>query len=184
MFAVLLIILAAILIGGIFLYNNLVRGKVRVQEAWSGIDVQLKRRHDLIPNIIEAVKGYMQHERTVLEDIVRLRGQAIQSQDVKDKAAAENGLSASIKTLFAVAENYPNLKADQHFLELQKALTSVEDELQLARRYYNGTVRDYNITVETFPGNLLAGAFNFRAFEFFEVDSALDRQVPAVNITK
>ena len=168
--------------GAIVLFNQFVHKKNLVLEAWSGIDVQLKRRHDLIPNIVEAVKGYMQHERGLLEDIARLRTQATQSQEIKDKATAENNLTQSLKTLFAVVENYPNLKADQHFLELQKTLTVIEDDLQLARRYYNGTVREFNILVQSFPSNLLAMIFHFKNFEFFEVESAVERQVPGIKI--
>lgn len=166
----------------IVIFNQFVQKKNLVLEAWSGIDVQLKRRHDLIPNIVEAVKGYMQHERGLLEDIARLRTQATQAQEIKGRAAAENNLTQSLKTLFAVAENYPNLKADQHFLELQKTLTAVEDDLQLARRYYNGTVREFNILTQSFPSNLLAAVFHFKNFEFFELESVAERQVPDIKI--
>ena len=162
------------------LFNRFVTLKNMMQEGLSGIDVQLKRRYDLIPNLIETVKGYMQHERGVLEKVTQLRSSLMSSANVESKAGLENSLSECLKTIFAVAENYPELKANQGFLDLQKNLTEIEEQIQLSRRYYNGTVRNYNILVESFPSNLIAQVFNFKKAEFFEVESALERQAPAV----
>ena len=173
-------IVLALVIAGI--YNVFVRGKNLVQEAWSGIDVQLKRRHDLIPGFVDVVKGYVQHERVTLEKVVELRSKATGTTDLARRAELENGISQGLKSIFAVVEGYPNLKADQHFLELQKTLTQVEDEIQLARRYYNGKVRDYNITVESFPNSLLARVFEFKKAEFFEIESATERAVPDLKL--
>jgi LemA protein len=164
----------------IVIYNWLVLGRVRVQESFSGIDVQLKRRHDLIPNIVEAVKGYMQHERSVLENVTALRSQVMGATGIKERAALENNITQALKTLFAVAENYPDLKANQNFLELQRNLSEIENEIQLARRYYNGTVRDYNIQVQTFPSNLIAQVFQFKTADFFEAEAAEEREAPGV----
>jgi LemA protein len=173
------IALVAVAIVGI--YNALVQGRIQVREGWSGIDVQLKRRHDLIPNLIETVKGYIKHEKGVLEEVARLRSQATGDRgDIKSKAVLENNLTQALRTVFAVAENYPELKANQSFNELQKNLADIESEIQLARRYYNGTVRDYNIKAETFPSNIVANLFNFKVEEFFEVETATDREVPQV----
>ncbi len=163
-----LIIIALAALAVIGLYNGLVKRRTTVKEAWSGIQVQLKRRYDLIPNLIETVKGYRQHERDVLEQVTLARTRCLDAQGVKAQANAEQALGLALKNLFAVAENYPDLKANVNFLELQKQLADVEEQLQLARRYYNGTVRDYNIAVQTFPGLLVAGFFSFASAEFFE----------------
>lgn len=164
----------ALIIGGVLfiagLYNGLVRMKVLVDEAWSGIDVQLKRRYDLIPNIVETVKGYAKHEKDTFEKIAALRSQAMQTTDVAEKSKVENQLTSTLKTLFAVAENYPELKANENFLNLQGTLNEIESEIQGARRYYNGAVRDYNTKIMVFPNNLLAGMLGFKAREFFEAD--------------
>lgn len=149
-------------------------------EAWSGIDVQLKRRHDLIPNVVEAVKGYMQHERKVLEDITNIRASLINAVTVKEKSQRENNLSSAFKSIFAVVENYPDFKANQAILELQKNLTEIEDQIQFARRYYNGTVRNFNILAESFPSNILASLFNFKPADFFEIEYATERNTPDV----
>ena len=167
----------------ILIFNRFIRYRAMVREALSGIDVQLKRRHDLIPNIVDAVKGYMQHERKVLEDVTQLRARVGDSKTVKEKGEAENGLSQVLKTIFAVAEAYPDLKANQNFLEVQKSLTDIEDQIQMARRYYNGTVRNYNILVESFPGNLIAKVFNFAPADFFEIEYVTERKVPDVRFT-
>jgi len=164
----------------IAVYNRLVRAKNLVEEAWSGMDVQMKRRTDLIPNLVETVKGYMQHERGVLEQVTTLRAKSLSAATVEDRAAAEGAMSRALGALFAVAENYPDLKANQNFLELQKALSDIEEQLQLARRYYNGTVRDLNILIESFPSNLFASFFGFRKAAFFQIDEA-DRAVPKVD---
>ncbi len=172
------IVMTAIYVVGV--YNDLVQGRIRVREGWSGIDVQLKRRHDLIPNLVETVKGYMQHEKGALEEVTRLRSQVMGSSTIKDRAVLENNISQALSAILAVAENYPDLKANQSFLDLQKNLAGVEDEIQLARRYYNGAVRDYNIEVQSFPGNIIANAFHFEAQEFFEVATAAERNAPDV----
>ncbi|MGC9968371.1 MAG: LemA family protein [Minisyncoccia bacterium] len=147
-------------------YNGLVRTRNRAQEAWSDIDVQLKRRYDLIPNLVETVKGYAAHEKTVFEDVTKARSQAMQASGAA-KAGAENQLSQTLKSLFAVAENYPQLKANENFMKLQDELTDTEDKIQAARRFYNGMVRDLNIKIQTFPTNLFANAFGFKQMEFF-----------------
>lgn len=179
---ILLLVLVILLTSGIAVFNSLVQGRVHVKEGWSGMDVQLKRRHDLIPNLVETVKGYAKHEREVLENVVRLRSQSAGEDDVKAKAALENDITQALKQVFAVAEAYPDLKANQSFIDLSQNLTRVEDELQLARRYYNGTVRNYNIKVQSFPGNMVAGLFHFQAAEFFEVQTATERSAPQVNL--
>lgn len=174
--------LILLVLGGVFavaVYNRLVRAKNLVEEAWSGMDVQMKRRTDLIPNLVETVKGYMQHERGVLEQVTTLRAKSLSATTVEERAAAEGAMSRALGALFAVAENYPDLKANQNFLELQKALSDIEEQLQLARRYYNGTVRDLNILVESFPSNLFASFFGFRKAVFFHIEEG-DRAVPKV----
>jgi len=153
-----------------------------VREASSGIDVQLKRRHDLIPNIVDTVKGYSQYERKLLEDVTSLRSNVIEGSNLKEKNKVENELSKALKSIFAVAENYPDLKANKNFLDLQKTLSEIEDQIQLARRYFNGTVRNYNILVESFPSNLLAHIFKFKSLDYFEIEYATERKVPDVNL--
>jgi LemA protein len=179
-FIVLLLVLAAGLLWLVALYNRFIRGKNLMQEAWSGIDVQLKRRHDLLPNLLETVKGYMQYERGVLQEITDLRSRSISATSVREKGEAENALSQTLRSLFAVAEAYPDLKANQNFLDLQKNLTDIEEQIQLARRYYNGTVRDFNIMVEAFPSALVASMFGFKLAEYFEIEAPAEREVPAV----
>jgi len=154
----------------IILYNSLVQLKVLVDEAWSGIDVQLKRRYDLIPNLVETVKGYAKHEKQTFEKIAELRTSAMNAKTVAEKSKADGMLTETLKTLFAVAENYPELKANQNFLELQGSLNEIEGELQGARRYYNGTVRDFNTKIMVFPNNLLANMLGFKAREFFQAE--------------
>lgn len=150
------------------MYNGLVTLKNRVDEAWSDIDVQLKRRYDLIPNLISTVKGYAAHERDLFEKVTQARTQAMGATSTENKAQAENALSGTLKSLFAVAENYPDLKANQNFLELQRELTDTEDKIQASRRFYNGNVRDFNTKIEVFPTNILAGMLNFVKREFFQ----------------
>lgn len=177
------IVIILVVLFGVFamaFYNKLVRLKNKVEEAWSGIDVQLKRRYDLIPNLMETVKGYAGHEKAIFEKIAEARNQAISAGNVKDQAAAENMLSQSLKSLFAVAENYPDLKASANFRDFQQKLSDVEDEIQLARRYYNATVRENNTAVEAFPGVLIAGPMNFGKFDYFEMDYA-ERETPKVD---
>jgi len=165
-------VLAVIAIYVIMVFNRLIRGCNLVREGWSGIDVQLRRRSDLIPNLVEIVKGYAAHERTLFEDVAAKRTSAMAADSIPQKAAAEHALQGSIGRLFAVAEAYPELKANQNFLELQKQMAELEDQLQMARRYYNGTVRDYNIGIQTFPDVLIAGLFGFHEEHFFEIDAA------------
>ncbi|MEQ8400599.1 MAG: LemA family protein [Roseitalea porphyridii] len=176
------IIIVAVAIYAIFIYNALVRARQMVQEAWSGIDVQLKRRADLIPNLVETVKGYAGHEKETLERVteMRTRAQNVPSDDVAGRAAAEGLLSQALGRLFAVAESYPDLKANQNFAELQEALETVEREIQMARRYYNGSARELNVKVESFPSNLVAKSFNFVQADYFELEDPGDRAVPQV----
>ena len=163
-------------------YNLFVRDKNLIREAWSGIDVQLKRRHNLIPNLVESVKGYSQHEKSLLENITKKRSEAAKIENVKDKAPAESDLSGMLKNLFVAVENYPDLKASGNFLDLQEQLIEIEDQLQFARRYYNGAVRNYNIRVESFPSNLIANIFNFKLDNFFEVTLATEKHTPEVQL--
>ncbi len=181
-FLVLVVLVLFFVVG---LYNGLVRGRNETKNAWSQIDVQLKRRYDLIPNLVETVKGYMQHERETLEAVVRARQQAIQvSGSLADQAKAENMLSQTLRSLFAVAERYPDLKANQNFLALQEEIASTENKISFARQYYNDSVLRYNNRRETFPANLVAGMFNFQAAEFFETEAAAEREAPKVSFAK
>ena len=164
----------------IAIYNRLVRLRNLVEEGWSGIDVQLKRRANLIPNLIETVKGYMGHERELLTEVTELRAKSMSAREVDEKGRAERLLSRSLANVFAVAEGYPDLKANQNFLELQKQLSEIEEQLQLARRYYNGTVRNLNIKVESFPSSIVAAMFNFIQASYFEIEEDTDRAVPKV----
>lgn len=172
---------AALAVFLVILYNGLVRLRNLVREGWSGIDVQLKRRANLIPNLVEAVKGYMKHERDLLTQVTALRTESLNARDVQDKARLEAALSRSLANVLAVAEGYPQLKANENFLDLQSRLAAVEADIQLARRYYNGTVRDLNIKVESFPSNLVAAFFGFRQADFFEIEDQTQRRVPEVN---
>lgn len=178
----LLLILAGIILWLNVIFNKFIRGKNLIAEAWSGIDVQLKRRYDLIPNLVETVKGYSQHERKLFEDIANIRSQCMSTQGVVEKGQAENALTQQLRSLFAVAESYPDLKANQNFLDLQKNLAAIEDEIQLARRYYNGTVRDFDILVESFPSNIIALLFVFKRADFFEIEVATQREAPTVKL--
>lgn len=164
-------IIGAIVLFAIYIYNSLVQSKVRVDEAWSDITVQLKRRYDLIPNLIETVKGYAKHERGVFKEVTEARANAIKAEGPKEQAQAENVFSETLKSLFAVSENYPDLKANENFKHLQEELVDTEDKIQASRRFYNGSARDLNIKIKTFPNILFAGALGFREYEFFEVDA-------------
>lgn len=166
----------------VFVYNSLVRARQMTQEAWSGIDVQLKRRADLIPNLIETVKGYAAHEKSTLEEVVALRNraQAVPEGDVAGRAAVEGALSQALGRLFVLAEAYPDLKANQNFAELQRSLEAIEGEIQMSRRYYNGAARDLNVKVESFPSNLVASVFRFASASYFEITNEADRAVPSV----
>ena len=173
------IILGLIALGVIWLiaaYNGLVRLKTQATEALSDIDVQTKRRFDLIPNLIETVRGYAGHERTVLENVTKARTQFMAARTPQDQTQASNMLTGALKTLFAVSENYPELKANVNFLELQRELTDTENKIQSARRFYNANVRDLNIRVDSFPTNLIAGAFGFAKMEFFEAEEAGEKE--------
>lgn len=157
-------------------FNGLVTLKNRAKEAWSDIDVQLKRRYDLIPNLVETVKSYASHERELFEKVTQARASAISAQGAKNKAQAENMLSDTLKSLFAVSENYPDLKASTNFLELQRELTDTEDKIQASRRFYNTNVRDLNIKIESFPANMIAGSFGFKQMELFQVGNEAERE--------
>ncbi|WP_299730336.1 LemA family protein [Devosia sp.] len=179
------IILAIVVVAVVYaisIYNSLVKNRQLVQEGWSGIDVQLKRRTDLIPNLMEAVKGYMTHERDTLQAVTdaRTNAQSASNASPEERAKAEGALSGALGRLIAVAEAYPDLKASTNFLEFQQALQTIEDEIQLSRRYYNGAVRNLNTTVESFPSNLIANNFKFEKAEYFELENPADRAVPTV----
>ena len=174
-----LIVALAIVAWTILTYNRLVTLRNRAKEAWADINVQLKRRHDLIPNLVETVKGYAAHEREVFEKVTQARTRAISAQksgNLKDIAEAENALVGTLKTLFAVVENYPDLKASTNFLELQRELTDTEDKIMAARRFYNANVRDLNTLIESFPANILASFFGFKKMDFFEVLAPEERE--------
>jgi len=173
---VILIVIAILVAVVIGLYNSLVRLKNRVDEAWSDIDVQLKRRYNLIPNLVETVKGYATHEREVFEKVTEARSRAMGTQNLKEKSEAENVLSGTLKTLFAVSENYPQLRASENFLELQRELRDAEDKIQAARRFYNGNVRDLNIKIESFPDNIVASILKFKQMELFELEEPEKRE--------
>ena len=175
------IIVAGIAFYSMSIYNGLVRGRNEVKSAWSSIDVQLKRRYDLIPNLVETVKGYAGHERQTLEAVVRARQQAVSfSGSMEDRAKIENVLTQSLRSLFAVAEAYPDLKANQNFLSLQEELAATENKVGFARQYYNDTAMRYKNRVEVFPSNIVAGVFGFRAEPFYEVEAAEERIAPQV----
>ena len=185
MTALIVVVVVVVLVagGGVLAYNGLVRRRNRTQEAWSEIDVELKRRHDLIPNLVETVKGYAAHERETFEAVTAARAAAVTAGASGDPAKigpAEDVLSRSLRSLFAVAESYPQLRAVESFLQLQEQLTATEDKLEYARRYYNTSARDYNIALQTFPRNLLASAFAFRPVTFFEAAPG-DTAVPQVS---
>ena len=182
--SILYIILFVVLVLVLWLigaFNALVKIKNRAKEAWADIDVQLKRRYNLIPNLMETVKGYASHEKEVFEKVTQARAQAMGAQNVEEKAKAENMLSNTLKSLFAVSENYPDLKASQNFLELQRELRDTEDKIQAARRFYNANVRDLNIKRESFPSNIVAQMFNFKKMDLFELEEVREREVPKVN---
>jgi LemA protein len=179
---IVLIVIALAIVYAIILYNRLVRSRQMTDEAWSGIDVQLKRRADLVPNLVEAVKGYAAHERGLFEEVTVLRtaAQSVPGSDVEGRARAEGALSQGLGRLLAVAENYPELKASANFLELQRELSKLENELQMARRYYNGAVRNLNTLVQSFPSTLVAGLFRFSLRDYFELTDVAGGAVPQV----
>ena len=176
---ILYIVLAVLVVWFVFTYNSFIRLRNRTREAWSDIDVQLKRRYDLIPNLVESVKGYAAHEKGVFEAVTEARARSLGAEakgDVKAVAAAENALAGALKTLFAVAENYPNLRASENFQKLQDELSDTENKIQAARRFYNANVRDLNIRVESFPSNLVAKIFGFGQMDFFELNEAVAKE--------
>ncbi len=166
------IILVVIVLLFIFAYNGLVTLKNRAQEAWADIDVQLKRRYDLIPNLVNTVKGYATHEQTAFEKVTQARAAAMGAQGLAQKGDAENALAGTLKSLFAISEAYPDLKANQNFMSLQSELSDTENKIQAARRFYNGNVRDLNTKIQVFPSNVIAGMFGFKAMEYFQLDAS------------
>jgi len=182
---IVLIVIAVVLVGVVIaLYNRLVRLRNRAENAWAQVDVQLRRRYDLIPNLVDAVKGYAAHERQTFEEVTKARTAAQQAQGVQEQAQAENLLTQAIGRLFAVAEAYPELRASENFKALQEELSDTEDKIAAARRYYNNVVQRYNTSQQTFPTNLMAGALGFRPREFFELDDEGDRAPVAVDLSK
>ena len=179
--AEILIIVVLLVLGmAIWIYNRLIRNRNRVSEAWAGIDVQLQKRSELVPNLVQTVKGYATHESTVFEEVAHIRKTGETSVDAR--AREETALSRSLGRLFALAEDYPDLKASEGFQQLHQSLVDIEDHLQFARRYYNGAVRDHNNLVESFPSNIVAGLFSFRLAEFFEIELASQRSAPDVKL--
>ena len=175
---ILAVVLAAYLIS---MYNKLVKLKTLMQEGWSGIDVQLKKRYDLIPNLINTVKGFATHEKDVFENVAAMRSAGLNAKSVKEQEQAENQITQALGRLFAVAENYPDLKANTNFIALQSELSQIENDIQMSRRYYNGTVRENNILVDSFPSNIVANLFTFSKGEFFELNSEQEKVVPKVS---
>lgn len=178
---IVLAIVAVVILWVVLTFNSLIRLKNRTKEAWSDIEVQLKRRYDLIPNLVNTVKGYASHENQLFEKVTQARANAISAKGAVEKAQAENVLSATLKSLFAVSEAYPDLKASVNFLELQRELTDTEDKVQSARRFYNGNVRDILIKIESFPSTLVAKIFNFKPFELFELEEPAQGKAPNVS---
>ncbi len=176
-------IVIALAIAVIVIFNRMIRARNMVREAWSGIDVQLRRRSDLIPNLVETVKAYAGHERGVFDEVTASRAASVAAQGVAQTASSEGALQGALGRLLAVAEAYPQLKADQNFLKLQTELAEIEDQLQMARRYYNGTVRDFNIAIQTFPDALIARAAGMHEEHFFETDAA-SKVAPAVSLSE
>lgn len=170
-------VLLALILWIVGIYNGLIKLKNRTEEAVSDIDVQLKRRYDLIPNLIEAVKGYMSHEERVLTEVTNARSMAMNAKNPKEQLEAENALSETLKTLFAVSENYPNLKASENFIKLQDELSDTENKIQAARRFYNGNARDFNIKIQVFPDNIVANMLKFKKFDFFEAEEKAKENV-------
>jgi LemA protein len=181
MMIVVLVIIAVVVLLIISMYNGLVRLRVQCDNAWSDIDVQTKRRYDLVPNLVETVKGYAGHEKGTLEAVVQARNSAMSAQGPAAKADAENMLTGALRQVFALAEAYPQLRAVESFTQLQNTLTSLEDTIQNARRYYNAVVRDLNTKIQVFPSNIIANMFNFKPREFFEVSAPAEREAPKVS---
>jgi len=177
---VLMVVLVIVALAVMGMYNALVRLRNQVKNAWAQIDVQLKRRHDLIPNLIETVKGYAAHEKTTLEEVVKWRSQAVAAQAPAQRIEAEKGLSGALARLMVVVEQYPNLKANQNFLALQEELTSTENKIGFARQFYNDQVMQFNTKIQMFPSSIIAGMFNFKEETFFEIEEAAEREAPQV----
>jgi LemA protein len=182
MILILGVIFASVILWAVISFNAFIKEKNLIKEAWSGIDVQLKRRYDLIGNLIETVKGYVRYEKKVLENVSKIRSQAVNVSGVKEREEKENAVSRSVKTIFAIAEGYPQLRADKSFLNLQSNLVDTEDQIQLARRYYNGTVRNFNTRIESFPSMLIAKIFSFEQADFFEIEYATERKATDVKL--
>jgi len=180
MWWIILIIIVVPLAVVAMMYNKLIRLRTRAEEAWSDIKVQLKRRYDLIPNLVETVKGYAKQEKSVLENVTKARTAAMSAKGIGDSLKKENALAGTLKTLFAVAENYPDLKANANFLELQRELSDTENKIQASRRFYNGNVRDLNIAIQTFPTNIIANLFKFKKKDLFELASKKEAENPKV----
>jgi LemA protein len=178
MLAIIIIVVVVLIVAVIAMYNGLIRSRVRVDEAWSDINVQLKRRYDLIPNLVNTVQGYAKHEKSVFEDVTAARTAAMGATGIADKAQAENQLAGALKSLFAVAEAYPDLKANENFKQLQDELVDTEDKIQAARRFYNGSVRDYNTKLQVFPTSLFAGMLGFTHRDFYEVENQAEVDKP------
>ncbi len=179
-FWVVIAVLAVLTIFLIALYNGLVRKRIRCKNAWSQIDVQLKRRYDLIPNLVETVKGYAAHERETLENVIQARNQAVNAEGVQQQAEAENMLTGALRQLFALSESYPNLKANENFARLQEELSSTENRIAFARQHYNDSVAIYNTATEKFPNNMVANLFGFKKEDFFEMEDPQQREAPKV----
>ena len=179
----LLVVAAVVVLAVVFIYNSLVRLRVLSDNAWSDIDVQLKRRHDLVPNLVETVKGAAGYERGTLEAVIEARSRAMIAQGPAARGEAEGALTAALRQFFALAESYPQLRAVESFGQLQASLTQLEDAIQNARRYYNAVVRDLNTRIQQFPANLVAGLFGFASREFFQLDADREREVPVVDVT-
>lgn len=181
---IIVIVIAVIILLFIAVYNGLIRLNVRTDEAWSDIEVQLKRRYDLIPNLVETVKSYAKHEKGVFEDVTKARAEALGATSIADKGKAENQIEGALKSIFAVAEAYPDLKANQNFAQLQADLTDTEDKIQAARRFYNANVRDLNIAIQTFPKSVIANMFGFKKRELFELEEAAAKEPVKVKFDK
>lgn len=179
-----IIVIAVVVIFAMFvigIYNRVKRAQIAVQNAWSDVDVQLKRRHDLVPNLVNTVKGYASHERETLEAVVQARTQAVQAKNIDEQVGAENMLTQTLGRLFALSENYPDLKANQNFMQLQEELTSTENKIGFARQHYNRNVSQHNELIAVFPNNIIAGMFNFTEKKFFEIEDHTQREVPQVS---
>jgi LemA protein len=181
-FWIFLAIVAAIIVYFIGIYNGLVALRERAEAAWSDIDVQLKRRHDLIPALVDTVKGYMNYEKSTLKEVIEARNRSEQASSIKEKADAEQHLSAALGHIFALAESYPDLKANTTFLQLQQELSNIEEALQNARRYYNAVVRDYNAKIDSFPDTLIASRYGFTPKEYFELENPQEKEMPKIDL--